>query len=208
MKTALYVRAIRGNWWLVAALAIIGGVGLGFVAHVQDPSYQSDLRMLVSFEPPPDRPTPLTSRLMQRRVKTYTGLLASPRLTKPVVDALGLRTTPDELGDRVAASSPLNSHEIHITVTDASASRAAAIATALAAELGKVAEREKPTADLPVRTRVSVVRPAAVPDEPRPVRWPLHALAGVLAGFAIGLGLAVLRGRSGDGSRTDVPVAR
>jgi capsular polysaccharide biosynthesis protein len=145
---------------------------------------------------------------MQRRVKMYSGLLATPRLTRPVIEAQGLDTTPERLGERVEASSPLNSNEINITVTGASPTRAAAIATALAAELDKVAKREKPTADLPVSTSVTVVRAATTPDEPRPVRWPLHALAGALAGFAIGLGLAVLRGRSSDKAGSGVPVGQ
>jgi capsular polysaccharide biosynthesis protein len=206
MLTALYVRAIRGNWPLITALVICGGFGLGLLAHSRDPVYASEAKLLVSFTPPPERPSPLASRLMQRRVKTYTTMLATPRLTQPVIDSLGLDTTPERLGERVEASSPLNKDEINITVTDSSPTRAAAIATALAAELGKVAQREKPTTDLPVSTSVSVESAATTPDEPRPVRWPLHALAGALAGFAIGLGLAVLRGRSNDNAGSRVPV--
>jgi capsular polysaccharide biosynthesis protein len=208
MSTALYVRTIRGNWPLIVALVICGGVGLGLLAHGRDPVYASEARLLVAFTPQPEQPSPLQSRLMQRRVKMYSGLLATPRLTRPVIEAQGLDTTPERLGERVEASSPLNSNEINITVTGASPTRAAAIATALAAELDKVAKREKPTADLPVSTSVTVVRAATTPDEPRPVRWPLHALAGALAGFAIGLGLAVLRGRSSDKAGSGVPVGR
>jgi len=208
MITALYVRAIRGNWPLIVALVICGGVGLGLLAHGKDPVYASDARLLVSFTPPLEQPSPLTSRLIQRRVKTYTGLLATPRLTRPVIEALGLDTTPEKLGDRVEASSPLNTDEIHLTVTDASPTRAAAIVTALAAELGKVAQFEKPTTDLPVSTSVTVARAATTPDEPRPVRWPSHAIGGALAGFAIGLGLSVLRGRNNEDADRGVPVGQ
>jgi len=208
MLTALYIRAIRGNWPLIVALAICGGFGLGLLAHGKDPVYASEARLLVTFEPAPDRPSSLTSRLMQRRVKTYTGLLAAPRLTRPVIETLGLDTTPARLGERVEASSPLNTHEIRVTVTDSSPAGAAAIATALAAELGELAQSEKPTADLPFSTRITVADTPTTPGKPVPVRWPLHALAGALAGIAIGLGLAVLRGRKKDSAQPGVPVGR
>lgn len=206
MRSAVYIQAIRGNWLLIAALVICGGVGLGVLAKSERPVYTTEARLLVTFTPEPERPSAQTSRLMQRRVKTYTSMLATPRLTEPVVDRLGLDTSAERLGDQVAASSPVNSHEIKVTVTDTSAARAAAIANALAAELGGIAAREKPTADLPATTGVSVVRAAPVPAEPEPTWWPLHTLAGSLAGFGIGLGLAVLRGRSNDGAPAGVPA--
>lgn len=146
--------------------------------------------------------------MMQRLVKTYTSAVAEPRVTGPVIATLGLDTTPEELRDRITASSPVDSHEIRVTVTDASAARAAAIANALAAELGKVAAGHKPSGALPATAGISVVSAPSLPEEPDPVRWPLHALAGALAGLGLGLGLAVLRGRSNDSLRNAVPVVR
>jgi capsular polysaccharide biosynthesis protein len=208
MQSAVYVRAVRGNWPLIAVLVLCGGIGLGFLAHSKDPVYTSEARLLVTFTPAPERPSPQTSRLMQRVVKTYTSLLATPRLTEPVIDTLGLDTTPRGLDDQITASSPLDTHEIHVTVTDTNAVRAAAVANALVTELAKVAARAKPSTELPANTGISVVHPASVPGEPEPVRWPLHGLGGGLAGFGIGLGLAVLRGRRYEPGETGVPVSR
>lgn len=208
MQPADYLRAIRDNWLLIAVFVACGGIGLGFLAAGKDPVYTSETRLLVTFTPQPDQPSPQASRMMQRLVKTYTSALASPRLVAPVIGTLGLDTTPQDLGDRVTASSPVNSHEIRVTVTDSSAPRAAAVAGALTAELEKVAARERPSADLPASAGISVLSAPSVPDEPDAVRWQLHALAGLLAGFGIGLAAAVLRGRSNDGARDGVPLRR
>lgn len=206
MQSAVYVRAIRGNWPLIAVFVLCGGIGLGFLAHSKDPIYASEARLVVTFTPALEQPSPQTSLLMQRVVKTYTSQLATPRMTEPVIDTMGLDTTAGRLHDQIAVSSPVDTHEIHLTVTDENAVRAAAVANALVAELAKVAARQKPSTELPASTGISVVRAAPVPDEPEPVRWPLHALAGALAGFGIGLGLAVLRSRSYDAGDAGVPV--
>lgn len=208
MQSAAYLRAIRDNWLLIAVFVACGGIGLGFLAAGKEPVYTSETRLLVTFTPMPDRPSPQTSRLMQRLVKTYTSALGSPRIVEPVIGTLGLDTTPEDLGDRVTASSPVNSHEIRVTVTDTSASRAAAVASALTAELEDIAAREKPSADLPASAGISVLSAPSVPDRPDAVRWPLHALAGLLAGFGLGLAVAVLRGRTNDGARDGVPLRR
>jgi capsular polysaccharide biosynthesis protein len=138
---------------------------------------------------------------MQRRVKTYAGMLTTPRVTDPVVRSLHLPVTPARLGDGITTSSPVDSHAIDVTVTDSVPERAAAIGNALAAELAKVAAgenqrakaRQTPDMDSSLAAQISVSTPASVPDGPVPVRWWLHAAAGALAGAALGLGIAVLR---------------
>ncbi|BCB79102.1 hypothetical protein GCM10022251_19270 [Phytohabitans flavus] len=208
MQSAVYIRAIRGSWLLIAVFVACGGIGLGALAQSREPVYTSEARLLVTFTPTLEHPSQQTSRLMQRLAKTYTTAVATPRVTEPVIGKLGLDTTPEELGEQITASSPVNSHEIRVTVTDTSAARAAAIVNALAAELGTIAARNKPSAELPANVGISVVSGASVPGKPEPVRWPLHALAGAFAGFGIGLGLAVLRGRRNDDAQTGVPLRR
>ncbi|GAA4701225.1 YveK family protein [Phytohabitans rumicis] len=207
MDAALYVRSIRANWLLIAVLAMCGGVGLGVLADREAPVYRTEVRLLVSFVPATTgsptttdgpasaSPSAQTNRLMQRRVKSYTAMLPTSRVTDPVIDALGLPLTPEQLGAEITASSPFDTHVIDVTVTDASASRAVTIANALAAELGKIAAQEEPSTDIPANTAVSIERAASVPDRPAPVRWQLRTIAGTAAGFAIGLGIALLRGR-------------
>jgi capsular polysaccharide biosynthesis protein len=209
MRAAQYIALIRANWLLIGLLALFGSVGLGALAHQREPAYRSEIHLLVSFTPPPERPSSEVDLLMQRRVKTYAGMLTTPRVTGPVVESLRLPVTPDRLGDDITASSPVDSHAIDVTVTDSIPDRAAAIGNALAAELAKAAageserakERTEPKAGSPMVAKISVTTPASVPDGPVAVRWRLHAAAGALAGAALGLGLAVLRRHPGAPAR-------
>jgi capsular polysaccharide biosynthesis protein len=200
MDLAVYNRAIRVYWPIAVALALVGGGALGFVAKHQEPVYQAETHLRVSF---------LRARqaaadpLVQRRVKTYASMLNTQRLTEPVIRSLRLPYSPAELGGRIVASSPLNTLAIDLAVADVSAVRAADIANGLVAELTKVAEREKPTTELPAQTRIQVVSAAAVPQRPLPVRWKLHIVAGALAGLAVGLGLAVPLQYRRDDTRSD-----
>lgn len=143
---------------------------------------------------------------MQRRVKTYATMMNTPRLTRPVIDSLGLPYTTDDLAGRVVASSTVNSLAIDVTVTDRSAGTAAAIAAALAAELQRIAERDLPPAGLGLKAHVAVVRAAAPPPRSEPVRWQSYALGGALGGLALGVGIALVLGyrRAGTPVSADV----
>ncbi|MFI7211919.1 lipopolysaccharide biosynthesis protein [Micromonospora maritima] len=200
MDLARYRDVIGRRWTIVVALALLGGVVTGVPAAGRDPVYRAETQLLVTFAaegaaPPQPRPSgPEAGRLMQRRVKTYATMMNTPRLTRPVIDALRLPYTTDDLATRVVASSTVDTLAIDVAVTDRSATLAAAIADALAAELQRIARRDLPPAGLGLKAQVAVVRPAVAPQRPEPVWWPLHALGGVLGGLAIGLGVALVLG--------------
>jgi capsular polysaccharide biosynthesis protein len=196
---APYFRAIRTRWLVVVVLGIAGGVGSGVVAAREPAVYLAQTRLNVSFDPGPEQAPPGTRLLMQRRLRIYAGMVHTPRLIEPVISALGLPYTPDQLGRQIRALSPLDSLTIDVTVTDRVAVRAADIANALAAELAALADREEPSAQLPVRTSVAVARQASPPDEPVPARGPVRAAVGALAGLVLGLGVAVLFVHARDG---------
>lgn len=200
MYLARYLGAVGRRWTIMVALAVLGGVGTGVLAARAAPTYRAEVQLLVTFarEPDaqgePDSPGPDAGKLMQRRVKTYATMMNSPRLTRPVIDSLRLPYTPEELADRIVASSPVDTLAIDVLVTDRQAAGAAAIANALADELQRIAQRDAAPAGLGLKAHVTVVKAASAPERPEPLPWPLHATGGALGGLAIGLGIAVLRG--------------
>ncbi|MEH1127274.1 Wzz/FepE/Etk N-terminal domain-containing protein [Micromonospora sp. CPCC 206061] len=193
MHTALYVRVLRANWLLIALFALLGGVVLGVLACQKEPVYRSEASLLVEYTPEVADASKETRLLMQRRVKTYNRMVTSTRITEPVVKSLRLPYSPAELAERVTASSPVDTYAINITVTASTPRGATDIADAIAAELAKVAAREKSVPALPVSTEVTVTKAPSVPDAPEPSLWWLKAGAGALAGAAFGLVLGILR---------------
>lgn len=192
MHTALYVRVLRANWLFIVLFALLGGVVLGVLAHRHEPAYRSEASLLVEYTPDLADASKETRVLMQRRVKTYNRMVTTTRITEPVVKSLKLPDSPVELAERVTASSPVDMYAINITVTAPTAREAADIAGAIAAELAKVAAREEPVAALPASTEVTVTKAPSVPDTPEPSWWWLKTAAGVLAGAAFALALALL----------------
>ncbi|TFV32578.1 hypothetical protein E4K10_22325 [Streptomyces sp. T1317-0309] len=130
--------------------------------------------------------------------------MTTRQVTAPVVEELGLHTTPEELASRITARAPLNTVLIDITVRDTRALRAARIANAVADRFTSVVERlETPkrlsgsgkssrsrTSPVSLGVTQEAVAPTA-PVSPRPV---LNLAAGVLAGLLLGAGLVALRG--------------
>ncbi|MFG1672969.1 YveK family protein [Micromonospora sp. NPDC049282] len=203
---------IGRRWPIVVALALLCGALTGVLAERRPPLYRSGTQLLVTFAAeksaaPQPRPAPAEADLlMQRRVKTYATMMNTPRLTRPVIDSLGLPYTTDDLAGRIVASSVVDTLAIDVTVTDRSAGTAAAIAAALAAELQRIAQRDLAPAGLGLKAHVEVVRAAVPPPRPQPVRWPWSAVGGALGGLAIGVGVALALGYRGVGTPVGADV--
>ncbi|MBU8859177.1 MULTISPECIES: lipopolysaccharide biosynthesis protein [unclassified Micromonospora] len=212
MDLAHFRDTIGRRWPIVLASTLLCGAFTGVLAERRPPVYRAETQMLVTFAaekpaaPQPRPPADEAGRLMQRRVKTYATMMNTPRLTRPVIDSLGLPYTTDDLAGRVVASSTVDSLAIDVAVTDRSADMAAAIAAALAAELQRIAGRDLPPAGLGLKAQVAVVRAAAPPPRPEPVRWQWYAAGGALGGLAVGAGIALVLGyrRAGTPVSADV----
>ncbi|MEJ2887930.1 polysaccharide biosynthesis tyrosine autokinase [Actinomycetospora aeridis] len=128
------------------------------------------------------------------RVKSYTELVASPRVTGPVINQLALPVSPSELAGRVTAEATQGTVLINIQVTDRAADQAARIADAVAERLSQVIQELESPPGAPVPpVRAAIVTPAIPPESPVLPNWPLTLALGLLAGIVIGVGAAVLR---------------
>jgi uncharacterized protein involved in exopolysaccharide biosynthesis len=199
---------------MVIALTLLGGLLLGGSARLAPPSYRAHVQLGTSFGPPatPARPgasakpsTPSTSAatvaaamrtnrlLIESRVRSYALLANSTRVLAPIVTTLRLPYSAGELAGRVAASVPLDSTIIDIYVTDTDPVRAGTVLEAIVAGLSGIADAEPHTAAPASYLRIFVRDPVSLPFRPALNLWPLHLLAGLVAGFAFGVGLATLR---------------
>lgn len=189
-----YLLAVRKYWWLVL-LVTLAGVGVGIAATVTaSPKYESSVTFFVSTPPTADGTALQADQYAQRRVNSYVGLLTSERLAEQIIDAGGIDLTPAQVSASIAASADLNTVLLNATVTDTSAERSLAVATALATQFGELVDQldnhGSPEDANVVLNVISGPTLNPVPVSPRPT---LNVGLGLLVGLALGLALAILR---------------
>ena len=100
-------------------------------------------------------------------MSSYAEVATSPRVLTPVIDQLGLRTTPKELAESVEATVPADTVILEIAVTDPDPTRAAQIANAVGDELAKATGDLSPQKENGTKAvQATTIAEAEVPDEP------------------------------------------
>jgi uncharacterized protein involved in exopolysaccharide biosynthesis len=128
-----YTRFGRRHALLIAGF-MLAGILIGFVWALQQPSTYSATAS-IALTPVPKYIAPSTTDLVAPEVTIDTDaqLLQSPEVLGAVGDALGV--DQEVASDRISVTASANSHVLHVTVTGASAQRAAAAANAAVAAL-------------------------------------------------------------------------
>lgn len=145
----------------------------------------------------------------QARVASYVQTAKTPVVLQPVIDALGIDTTPAELASKIEAGVESTTVLISISATDESPVRAAAIAEAVGGSLISAVERlESPNKDGISPVRLSVITPATAPSSPSSPNTSMYLAAGLLFGLAIGVGAGLLRNSLDTRIRGEVEVRR
>ena len=190
-----YLAILRKRWVSILLITALAVGGAAVATLLATPTYQAKSQVFVSVRTEGTTSSDLLqgTSFTQKQVKSYTDMVTSPRVLIPVIEHLGLPTTPDELAKSVTADSPLDTVLINVTVTDTDPQVASDVANATAESLGtQVTALEKP-ADGPSPVHISTIRTATVPIAPATPNTKLNLALGLLVGLALGLGLAVLR---------------
>ncbi|MEV0090183.1 polysaccharide biosynthesis tyrosine autokinase [Streptomyces sp. NPDC050738] len=202
MELRSILRALARSWPAVVACVLLG-VAAGWAATAMTtPVYQAQVQLFVSARAGGggDGPGNDTAQLQQgssfslARVQSYAAIVTSRQVTAPVVNALHLDATPEQLAGRITAEAPLGTVLIDITVGDTDPRRAAETADAVAVRFADVVERlETPDGSEKSAVKLGVTQTAAVPTTPVSPRPGLNLAAGLLAGLLLGAGTALLR---------------
>lgn len=194
MELQDYLNVIRKRWMIIAAAALVTlGLAAGYTA-LSPRTYASSTRFFVNTTG--DATTSSLQQgnaFTQSQVKTYAQILQDPAVLQPVMRAVGMTGTTDQLAARVTSSVPVETSLIDVTVTDASPQRAQQIVAAIGEVFPRyVAKIQAPSAKTSPVT-LSVTRPATLelaPVSPKPVR---NLALGLVLGLLLGFGLALLR---------------
>ncbi|MEU8590864.1 hypothetical protein AB0C59_28260 [Streptomyces sp. NPDC048664] len=178
-------------------MAVLGTVS-GFLDSVLAPGvYRSAVTLFVSVRGGGDAYHLAQSSAFTRdRVRSYAAAATGPQVTGPVVEALRLPMTGEQLARRITAEAPDGTVLVRLTVTDSQAARAALIGNALAERFARVVarmERSGGFADSPVR--LTVLQPATVPSAPVSPDLAVNTALALAVSLLVGAALALVRER-------------
>jgi succinoglycan biosynthesis transport protein ExoP len=191
-----YIRILRKGWLIIAVFVLVGLGAASLYTLVQTPKFTSSSKVFVSTSGGSTvGELQQGNTFTQQRVKTYADLVSTPIVLLPVIADLGLALSSDELSSMVTATAPLDTTLIEISVVDADAAEAAAIATGVSESLTRVVETVE-TSDAAVGVspvRLTLVQHASVAQKPTSPNAPLNIVLGAVVGLALGVALAVLK---------------
>lgn len=190
-----YLRILRRSWILITTTTLVGLLIAGAAAVITKPTYTANTQLFVAIQSSGSvQELQQGNTFSQARVQSYVKTVGSPVVLQPAIDALGLATTPEELAQRIKASTDLNTVLINISVSDQSAVQAAAIAQATANSLIKAVDTlEKPKNGGSSPVALSVITPAVAPSEPSAPNTKLYLMLGLLLGMGVGVSASILR---------------
>ena len=196
MELQDYLAIVRKRWVSILVLTVLAVGGAVAATVLTTPTYEARSQVFVSVRNTGGTSTTELlqgSNFTQNQVRSYVDLVTTPRVLGPVIEHLGLASTPDELAQSITADSPLDTVLINIRATNEDPQVASDIANATADSLAtEVTALEKP-ANGPSPVQISTVRTASAPTEPASPNAKLNVALGLLVGLALGFGVAVLR---------------
>ncbi|WP_348535840.1 Wzz/FepE/Etk N-terminal domain-containing protein [Kocuria sp. JC486] len=188
-----YVMAFRRSVVWVLISTIIGALIGGAVALMTPPRYLATATtLLTATEATEAAELPQIGTYMSQQIATLSTLATTETVLQPVIDDLGMDTTPQELATRVSVSTPPDTMMVEITTTGADPDEAAETSNAIAQQLSETVDEVAPTVaeEGPV-TSMETVTQAPVPTRDQSVSLTTAALAGAALGFLLGLVIAV-----------------
>ncbi len=210
MELRDYVAVLRKYWVSIVGVTLLGIATAAAVTLATPPTYTARTAVFISV-----RGGDSASELLQganyatNQVRSYAQVATTPTVLQPVIDKLGLQTTPADLAEAVTASIPTNTAIVEVAVTDHDPELSARIAQATSEQLVATVDQLSPADASGKRAVVAtIVTPATVPLEKTTPRTSLNLAVGLLAGLLLGFGQAVLRNTLDRSIRTEDDVAR
>ena len=189
-----YLDIFRRRWLAVLIVALTGLALASAVTLVMPKEYTATTQLFIAVAG--DSVTDLAqgSSFAEKQMSSYAEVATSPRVLAPVIEQLGLQTTPKDLAESVEAAVPVDTVILEISATDPNPTQAANIANAIGKELAEAAGDLTPQKqDGTKAVQASTIEEAEVPDEASWPKIPQNLGVGLIVGLLLGFGIAVLR---------------
>ena len=198
MELRDYLRILYANRVLILATTLLGVATAAALSYVSTPIYEAQSKVYVSVRSDSQASGDLLqgSNFARQSMASFAELASTESVLTPVSEELDLGLSNSELARKLNVTAPADSTLLNITASEEDPELAAQIANEVGAQLKTLVEEnlEAPQGnDDASPVRINTVQSAAVPESPVSPRVPVNILLGLLLGYAVGVGIAVLR---------------
>lgn len=145
----------------------------------------------------------------ERQVKSLVEVANSPFVLQPVIDELGLDTTPEALTATLTVRAPVNTSVIEIASTRTDKDEAVRIANAAGESLGRAVDDLSPKGRGGERlVQATIIRPAIAPNIPTSPQPAKNLVIGLVLGLLLAAGQALVRNHLDTRVRTSADIAQ
>lgn len=195
MELRDYLRIVRRGWVLILIIALAATAIAAVYSFAKTPEYEATTKIFVSTQSATSvSDLSQGNTFTQQVVQSYTDIVTTKVILRPVIEKLGLDTTPELLAKKITASAAINTVVIEISAKDSSPKVAADITNQVAKSFIEVVRTLSPDTESgtpPVK--VTIMSDASLPLVPASPNIPLNIVVGLLIGLSAAVGLAILR---------------
>jgi succinoglycan biosynthesis transport protein ExoP len=196
MSVRELIAGIRRHLVLLAIALLLGAGIAQLITMMQPKIYESKASVFVSVSQSAQRLDQAYQGTLftQQQVRSYADLVATPKVTVPVISELRLHMRPDTLAKRLSVDVPVDTVLLNISAHHTDPVMAARIVNSVTRNLVKaVSELEAPQPGRPSAVQIHVVRPGSVPSGPSSPRPVVNIAIGLVLGAIAGVGAGVLK---------------
>lgn len=190
-----YLKVLQRRWISILVIMLATLAVTAAVTFLLTPKYTSSTRLFFGVQAAQSgSDLAQGSTFAENQLTSYAQVATSPLVLQPVIDQLGLQTTPDLLAQKVSAFAPSDTVIIQVTVTDPNAAQSAKIANAVGQQLASVSSDLSPRRqDGSQAVKATILAPAQVPTAPSSPNILRNLAAGLILGLLLGVAVAILR---------------
>lgn len=191
-----YLRSFGRSAVLMIAVVVATLGTTVAITLIQPREYQATIRLFVSTQSASSaQDLSQGTSFTREAARGFAEVVTAPLVLEPVIEALDLSETPEDLATLISASVPTSTPVINVKVTAGSAQDAANIANQIGRVFPGVVGELLPTSatDAASPVKITVIQPATAATTASAPNVTLNLIIGAVLGLALGVGAAALK---------------
>jgi len=190
-----YLSLLRKYWRSIVAITLVAiSLAATYCVLVQ-PTYTSKASLFFSVNSANSASDlKAGSSYAESQVQSFAKVARTDIVLQPVIDKLGLATTPGQLAEQVTVTVPTKTAALDLAVVANSPESAAQVAQAISERLVTTIDQlSPPSPDGAKSVTATIITPAQLPVSPTTPNTMQNLTLGAMLGLLMGAGLAIVR---------------